>query len=271
MDVIFEDIRRWYNGYSWTGKERLYNPFSILCLLRDSSFKNYWFATGTPTFLVNIIRDTDVDVEKLSHLAVADVFFDKFELQNLDIYSLLFQTGYLTVKEEKDDAYVLDYPNEEVRFSFLYNLLESFSSQPMSQVSSTFIALRQNIQSDDLGAFIQSLQSLFSSIDYQIFIRNQERYYQSIIYVVLALLGTNIDCEVRTNQGRIDAVVKTAKKIYIMEFKMDTAEKALAQIDDKQYYQPYLPENKEIVLVGIGFSSEKRNIDTFVTKTVDAL
>ncbi len=260
--ALDEKIRWWYNGYSWDGRQFVYNPFSILNLFAELDFRNFWFTTGTPTFLTEAIRDQQIDVEKLSRLAVSQAFFDKFELRRLDIYSLLFQTGYLTIKEYDAESgrYYLSYPNEEVRVSLLSNLLEAYSHRVQSETGSLIFGMEDSLKSGDMESFIQALRSLFASIPYQIFIDQLEYYYQSVIYIALKLVGVRLACEVQTHRGRIDAVVETKERIYVMEFKMGSSEEALKQIEEQGYAQPYQSDVRELVKVGIGFSREARNI-----------
>ncbi len=146
-------IRHQYNGYSWDGKNFVYNPFSLLNALAAQDFGNYWFATGTPTMLVNVLRDKPIDIEGLEGMEVRGAFFDKFTLQNFDIFSLLFQTGYLTVKayDPLRGVYRLNYPNNEVRISFLYNLLEGFCHQPQSAVNSATLKLEHALSAKGTG------------------------------------------------------------------------------------------------------------------------
>ncbi len=261
-DELFARISSWYNGYSWDGEHFLYNPFSILNLLSSRQFQNYWFTTGTPTFLVETIRDRHIDVNMLSRLIVNQSFFDKFELRRLDIYSLLFQTGYLTIKkiDWEADRYYLSYPNEEVRVSLLRNLLEVFSHRVQSETGAMIFRMEDALESGDMELFISALQALFASIPYQIFIEQLEYYYQSVIYVALKLVGVRLTCEAQTHKGRIDAVIETRQRIYVMEFKMGTADEALKQIGDKGYGIPYQADGREVVKLGIGFSREQRNI-----------
>ncbi len=259
-DAVWGLLKTMYNGYSWDGRHFVHNPFSVLKLLHDRVFQNFWFTTGTPTFLVEAIRDQQIEVAKLSNLAVSQSFFDKFELRRLDIYSLLFQTGYLTIKKVEDDIYYLSYPNEEVRVSFLNNLLEAFAWQPSGLVNSWMVDIHLALNAGDVESFITHLRSLFASIPYQIFIDQLEYYYHSVIYIALKLLGVRLACEVQTSKGRIDAVVETKRRVYVMEFKLGTAEEAMKQIEERDYGLAYKADGREVVKLGVGFSREDRNI-----------
>jgi hypothetical protein len=269
-DELLREIKNWYNGYSWNGSDFVYNPFSILNLFYKFAFGNYWFATGTPTFLVNQIKEKEVLPEKLTQIAVSEYVFDKFELRNIDVISLLFQTGYLTIKkiERMRRRFYLSYPNEEVRLSLLHNLFAGFLEKPMSYTDPIIWDLEESINNKDLETFFNTLKSLFASIPYNIFLNKEEAYYHSVIYLVLSLLGVNIDCEIQTNIGRIDAVIQLEDTIYIMEFKLESGQEAIEQIKEKKYHEKYLNLGKNVMLVGVGFGIEEKNIKEWKTETV---
>ncbi|MCB1194194.1 MAG: ATP-binding protein [Leptospiraceae bacterium] len=258
---LLEKIKHYYNGYSWDGKNFVYNPFSILNLFAEREFKNYWFATGTPTFLVEYLRKLHTFPKDLETINVNDSFFNKFTLSNMDVYSLLFQTGYFTIKKKDEyNDYHLGYPNEEVRVSFLYNLLEAYSYNQLGPLSNSLINLRKSVLKKNLESFVSNIKSIFASIPYDIFIPDLEAYYHSILYIVFRLLGVYINCEVHTNHGRVDAVIEIDSHIYIIEFKMESAEDAMKQIHEKKYYEKYVGINKEVVLIGIAFGEKERNL-----------
>ena len=270
---IMETIKEKYNGYSWNGKDFVFNPFSILNLFSDFSFNNYWFATGTPTFLVKKIKEQKIQLEDFDKTTVPAPFFDKFELDDMDIFSLLFQTGYLTIKEiislkRGSCRYVLSYPNNEVREAFLYNLFEQYSYRKISSAGEILWKIEEMLEKKDIEGFIDSLKPMFASIPYNIFEANLESYYHSIIYVALSLIGFDIDCEVQTNKGRIDAVITVEKYIYIIEFKMGEAETAIKQIREKEYYLPYVNDSREVILLGIGFDKKKKNIGDWLVEMI---
>jgi len=171
-------LKVWYDGYSWDGKTFLYNPFSLLNFFSDSRFGNYWFATGTPTFLVETLRDKKIDIKRLEEQEVGEIFFDKFNIENLDIYSLLFQTGYITIKGIRGKPwkpiYKLSYPNEEVRQSFVHNLLEAFSRQPSSIVSNVLIKMEAALEEGNVSVFIEQLKILLADISYHLFPKSKK-------------------------------------------------------------------------------------------------
>ncbi len=269
--VLFEKLKDYYNGYSWDGINFVYNPFSILSFFGAYLFKNYWFATGSPTFLVNILKKTGVSIDQYERMSVNENFFEKFDIGTINIdniSSLLFQTGYLTIKEIKDDIYVLSYPNREVRTSFLQYLLEGFSNKPGYETNEITSQIKQALAENKIDDFIQDIKALLSSIPYNIQIETREAYYHSLIYVALKISLMDVQAEIQTALGRSDIVVSMDRYIYIIEFKMGSAQAALGQIEEKQYYSPYLGKNKKIILLGIGLAKTERNITDWKSKEI---
>ena len=261
---FFDKLKLFYDGYSWNGKDFLYNPFSILKFFKDRHFNNYWFETGTPAFIINWIKENKIEITDFENIKVDDMFFNKFDIERLDIISLMFQTGYLTIKSynPKRNQYILSYPNKEVKKSFIYYLFEEYSNFKQSRTADTIWKLEDALVDNDIDEFIKVLTTVFTSIPYQIFIKEKESYYHSIIYIVMRLLGFNIKAEESISKGRSDAVVFTDTHIYIFEFKMFpvTAKDAIKQIKEKGYEQPYLTDKRIKVLVGISFKAEEKNI-----------
>ncbi len=267
-DYLIEAIRKWYNGYSWDGENFVYNPFSIVNLFKLNRFKNFWFSTGTPSFLIKLIKNRQTELMDFEDLPASAYTFDSYDLENLEIVALLFQTGYLTIKKiiikDQVETFYLSYPNQEVRDSFLTHLFGEYTQKEMNFSTRVLARIRKAVETGDLDRFFQEIKSLFASIPYHIFIGEREAYYHSLIYLILRLSGADITCEDPTNIGRIDAVLETGNKIYIMEFKMGSAQDAFAQITAMKYHEKYLGSGKEIVLLGIGFDPEKRNIGDYL-------
>jgi hypothetical protein len=272
-EKLAADIKHWYNGYSWDGKNFVYNPLSILLLLEEKRFDNYWFSTGTPTFLIKSLREKRVDIKRLENYETTKLLFDSYEIEQLNVFALLFQTGYLTIKEIKkisrtQDIYRLSYPNEEVKESFLDYLAADYTGKLPDEMGYLVYKLQETIVNDNLDEFFTLLKSIFASIDYEIFIREKEAYYHTVIYLLLKLLGVHIDVEVGTNIGRIDGVIETGSHIYIMEFKLGKASEALEQIKEKKYYEKYLSKPQKIKMIGVGFDSEERNIKDYLVEEI---
>lgn len=249
-----EKLKEWYNGYSWTGEERVYNSFSVMNALLKSNFNNYWFETGTPTFLTKLMAESqyyDMDNTIMDLLTLGN-----FNISSIEPITVLFQTGYLTLLEEiETNVYLLGYPNKEVKNSMLKMLLNSFTYQTEGFAIPLVVRLKHALLKDDFETIFMYLKSLFAKVPYQIFEQHKESYYHSIIFLTFELLGYYADAEVNTAIGRIDAIVRTEKSIFIFEFKVsDTAEKALQQIKDRKYYEKYLSEKqqgKTIYLIGV--------------------
>ncbi len=268
--VNMEKLKEWYDGYNFL-KDNMYNPYNILLFIqKGKKYKNYWFESGTPTFLINWIRENGINIKNFEELKVGELFFNKFDIDDMDISSLMFQSGYLTIKKYNPDReqYFLSYPNREVKEAFLYYLFEKFSNIKQSYTSDIIWQLEDALLDNDIELFIDKLKLTFTSIPYQIFIKEKESYYHTVIYIVIRLLGFNIRAEENISKGRSDAVVFTDSHIYIFEFKMFpvTAQDAIAQIKTKGYEQPYLTDKRKKVLVGISFKAENKNIFEYETE-----
>jgi hypothetical protein len=236
---ILEKIQHWYNGYCFTGQcERVYNPFSTLLLLENKEFKNYWFETGTPIFLINLAKEKDFTISELP-IKVEENTFTVYDVEQLDVIPLLFQTGYLTLKGYDPERllYTLDYPNFEVKNAFLQHFVRGFTNRTFRE--SKLYDLIDSLRDKDFENFFLILQSIFANIDYDLHIP-QEKYYQTIFYLVFTLVGLRTFAEVKTNIGRIDVVIEDKGNIYLFEFKFNgTKEEALAQIKKNKYFEKY--------------------------------
>ncbi len=270
---VFPDIKQvvkeWYNGYSWDAENFVYNPFSILNLFYKNILDNYWFKTGTPTFLIKLIEKNNYDAFDLENINVNTAFLDKYDIENIELISLLMQTGYLTVKQVdiKYNIFTLNYPNREVAESFSNYLITSFNKNTHEKNSILLNQLIFSILKNDLVQFIETIKSIFANITYPN-IDNKEKYYHSIFYLTLKLLGFNIESEVLTIDGRIDAVLQTDTHIYVIEFKISTAKTAMKQLKTKNYHQKYMNQSKSIVLLAIGFNMNEKKIGDYLIENV---
>ena len=259
---LLDRIRSWYNGYHFhPGTEAVYNPFSSLLYLRNREFKYWWFETGTPAFLVDLIRESGLPVADLEQRVVSEGAFSSFEVDRLDPVPLLQQTGYLTITgyDPALETYTLDYPNREVRNAFLRYLAESLSGRG-SGFADDLQRLRNALAANDPETFFDIIEGILAGIPYDIQL-DRERYYQSLFYLIFRLMGMHTHTEVRTATGRIDATIELESGVWIFEFKLDgSADAALAQIRDKGYAAPYAAARKPVYLVGMNFDSEKRNV-----------
>ncbi|MEM8527182.1 MAG: AAA family ATPase [Bacteroidota bacterium] len=287
MEVTEEEllgaIKMWYNGYSFDGRTRLYNPFSLLSFFLANEFANYWFRTGTPTFLVELIRNRQVDPKTLESYKVPDTFFDKFSLEHLETEGLLYQTGYLTIKKAKrsleGNEFYLGYPNKEVRHAFIYNLLEAFTYQSPAIVGQALLFIKDALKEGDVEKFITQLNVLLSDLSHfhapkgkttptetdetKIFAM-WEGYFHTIIYLITSFIGLSVRSEVSKHKGRLDLIAETDNYLYLMEFKLDEpAENAIQQIKERDYANSFQNTPKNLVLVGIGFSRNERTVKTW--------
>ena len=266
--VDMKELKSWYNGYNFLGSD-MYNPFDILQFISNGHiYKNYWFATGTPTFLMKLIKKNNYFLPNLINLKVDERLLDSFDIENLDLEVILYQSGYLTIKkqevdEDQDIIYTLKIPNKEVKSSLTKYIISYIYKQDTMDAKPLSKALREV----NLDTFKDTLFSIFASIPYNNFVKNDiqeyESFYASVIFVYLQSLGLNIIGEDVTNKGRIDLTIIMDKSIYICEFKIDGKANALEQIKDKEYASKYLHHNKEIYLIGIDFDTNKRNISKF--------
>ncbi|MCE7989569.1 MAG: AAA family ATPase [Caldilinea sp. CFX5] len=261
---ILRQAAFWYNGYSWDGVNRVYVPFSTLLFLELQTFENHWFATGTPTFLIKLLRQKQVPAYSLESITADTKLLNSADVNQISVVSLLFQTGYLTIKRVQrtlqGQVYELGYPNYEVAHAFQQHLLVDYLDTNPDQVNAfLLVQLQQALQATDIDAFITTLQAVFADIPSRLFLP-QEAYYHSVVYLVLRLLGFTIHAERMTNIGRIDAVLVLPDKVYILEFKMTTGQIALDQIRDKKYAQPFLGGDKTVILLGIAFDKSAHNI-----------
>jgi hypothetical protein len=280
-EALLSKIKYWYNGYTWDGRSFLYNPYSLLGLFGSGTFKNFWFTTGTTSWLVQKLRNTATNIAKIEDLVVGESFFDKFEIRNLDPTVLLYQTGYLTIKEQIEESpalYRLGYPNYEVRSSLIDSLFQAYSATQVSEVGVVMQQIRASLLERNLPQFIALLRGIFADISNRLLrqyvegddIKLWEAYYQTVVYLALNLTGSQVACEVQTNKGCIDAVAETEGQIYVMEFKVGKAAEAMQQIKAKGYHEKYLHRGKPIILLGVGFDPETRNIEDWEQDAVDA-
>ena len=263
LATLLAQFQFWYNGFCFSDACQLvYNPFSLLKALKARKFSSYWFETGTPTFLLKLIKTRGYDVRELEQLDIPAMAFSTYEIERLDIVPLLFQTGYLTIKayNPKNRRYRLSYPNYEMEHAFLTHLFDMFGQLGKAVAVHYLGQLAAALQEKHWPQFFLVLNTLLANIPYDIQIK-QETYYQSIFHLIFKLVGLEINAEVRTNRGRIDATLELESDIFIFEFKLDgSAAEALAQIKEKEYFARYQLAGKTLHLVGVNFEMEKRGV-----------
>ncbi len=262
-DGAFDDIVKWYDGYRFEeNAETVVNPVSLGMTFDTMKLSNWWSKTAIPTFLIDFFRKKLIDV---SSLTINENDLDAYEPERIKPVTLLFQTGYLTIKGfEQIGAirrYTLGFPNLEVENSFLTDLSSVYVGTDNSGSANIAAAANKALLARDPEGFVEAFRQFFAAIPYDLTDRQNKQSWQAIMYVVLRVIGINVDGEVRTHKGRIDLTVETATDAYIIEVKRDsTAKKAIEQIQDKSYTDRFRPSGKPITLIGIAFSTKKRTI-----------
>ncbi|NCD33495.1 MAG: AAA family ATPase [Spartobacteria bacterium] len=269
--TLLEEIREWYNGYRFSKKEvTIYNPVSVGKLFENMDFQNYWFETGTPSFLIHLMKQTHFDVISVNSLELDELGFSAYEIEHVRPEPILFQTGYITIKDfdKMFGLYTLGYPNREVENAFLRYLMDDFTPVSKEFAASHLARLMKALVAGDLDTFFAHFRIFFENVPYDIQL-SDEKYYQTIFYLVLNIIGVQIDCEVRTAAGHIDAVIQTDAAVYIFEFKLHgTVDEALTQIKEKRYYEKYQNSGKTIRLIGAAFDRKTRNLDTWREESI---
>jgi Predicted AAA-ATPase/PD-(D/E)XK nuclease superfamily len=257
-----EKIKLWYNGYKWdVDGDTVYNPFSILTFFHNKGkFQNYWYSTGTPTFLMKMCREEHL--YEFDEISINQSDLGNFDIENLKIIPILFQTGYLTIKGEDPlfRNYILSFPNLEVQESYLRNLADAYIDSSTLSSSAIVSDLSRSLKTKDKDLFKDSINSAFAHIPYSLWQKENEQYYHALIHLIFSLMGVYIFSEVQTQKGRTDAVVMYLNEVYILEFKLNkTAEEAYFQIEKKGYADRFkgMPVHK----IGINFSSEQKAIE----------
>ena len=264
-------LKQWYDGYCFSpAGDNMYNPFSVLNAFVKERFGSYWFSTGTPTFLVNYLKEAHYFIPDLDgNVELNESGLETYRAVTENALPILFQSGYLTIIGYIKEArlYKLGFPNDEVRYGFLENLLPAYSSLPLGDTGKSVWQFVQDIREGKVDSFMERMRSIIAGIPYDNFteenMKLREQNYQTAVYLVFALMGQFVQTEVHCSTGRADCVVTTADSIYIFEFKLSgngTAEDALNQIKEKEYAAKYLTDGKKIVLIGAGFDEKTRTI-----------
>ena len=270
LEEVVKQMSRRYDGYHFHPEATgVFNPFSVLNAFDAGELGNYWFQTGTPTYLVDLLKQSDYDLRLLvDGVEVAASAFSEYRAEANNPLPMIYQSGYLTIKDYDKEVYLytLAFPNDEVRYGFLNFLVPYYTRVTDDETGFHIAKFMRELRAGDVDAFMERLQVFFAGIPYELS-DNTERHYQAIFYVVFALLGQFIETEVRSARGRADAVVKTKDSVYVFEFKLNgSAEEALKQIDGKGYLIPYVLEGKRLVKVGVNFSKETRNVERYIVE-----
>ena len=270
--MTYEEVRaklkEYYDGYHFVeNTEGIYNPFSLLNTFKYNKFGSYWFETGTPTYLVELLKRNHYDLERMAHEETdADVLNSIYgDDQPIPV---IFQSGYLTIKgyDERFGLYRLGYPNREVEEGFIKFLMPFYTRFNKQESAFEIQKFVREIEIGEVDAFFRRLQSFFADTPYEL-IKDLELHYQNVLFIVFKLVGFYVKAEYHTSEGRVDLVLQTDKFIYVMEFKLDgTAEEALQQIDERHYARPFLSDTRKLFKIGVNFSAKTRNIERWIVQ-----
>ena len=277
-EELLQKIKQWYNGYRFEeNSPTVYNPVSLAQFFRNKGkFNNYWFQTGTPKFLLDLIKEKKFNCAAALDKPVSAAFFNAFEISNLDPMILLYQTGYLTIDKAVDEPvpftnqtmrlYYMHFPNREVESSFNDCLLEYYAAVRQQDAGRLQLNLVSAVGHGNVDEFMKILQTMFANIPYDIHCK-EEFYYQSLFYLICYMLQVYVQAEVRTNDGRIDMTIQAGDWIYVIEFKLNkSAEEAMKQIKDKDYVTKFRCNGKRLMLIGVNFDTESGQIENWLSE-----
>lgn len=268
-EKCYDELKEMYDGYHFCqSTEGIYNPFSVLNTFQNNIFNAYWFETGTPTFLVTLLKKHHYPLERMEQIQTTSDVLNSIDAMSDNPIPLIYQAGYLTIKgyDQRFKLYQLGFPNREVEEGFMQYLLPFYCSY--SNVDAPFQISRfvHEVEAGETEKFLLRLKSFFADTPYEL-VKELENHYQNVLFILAKLLGFYVKAEYHTSAGRIDMVLQTERYTYIMEFKLDgTADEALAQIDRKDYPLPFASNGRKLIKIGINFSKETRNIEKWVIK-----
>lgn len=262
-----DKLREYYDGYHFTHNSiGIYNPFSLLNAFDRKEFGSYWFETGTPTYLVELLKKHHYDLERMAYEETDAQVLNSIDSESTNPIPVIYQSGYLTIKgyDERFGIYTLGFPNREVEEGFVRFLLPFYAKTNRVEAPFEIQKFVREVESGDYDSFFRRLQSFFADTPYEL-VRDLELHYQNVLFIVFKLMGFYTKVEYHTSEGRVDLVLQTDKYIYVMEFKLEgTAEEALEQINEKHYAQPFEADVRKLFKVGVNFSSQTRNIERWI-------
>lgn len=265
-DMLSTEIKKWYNGYRFSKSNMtIYNPFSIMHALAAQEFKNFWFLSGTPSFLVKLMKKeyTTLDIATFGEFEMSEDALGVIDVNAMPLVVILYQAGYLTIVDYDPDGhyYKLDFPNAEVKISFQKYLLEAILHVDASHIETLARRFKVALQKNNLSELTEALLQLFSHVPYQLHMK-EEKYYHSLMIMLCIASGIEVNSEYSTSDGRIDLVLHLQKIIYVIEIKFNKpAAQAIAQIKERAYYKPFLASDKEMILLGMSFLREPQKFD----------
>ncbi|MCH5233989.1 MAG: AAA family ATPase [Muribaculaceae bacterium] len=261
-----------YDGYHFSENlVDIYNPYSLLNALASSKIGNFWFETATPTFLIKRIHKEKIDLSFLFNQETGGLSLTSEDAKHSSLLALLFQTGYLTIKDHKKiafrDKYLLGIPNREVKEGLMYGLAKEYQDKDSSKILVSIERMKDSLESGEPEVFLRELKSYFIGIPYNVTQNVTELFFENNTYIILNLLGIYCNAEYVTSHGRIDLLIQTDEYVYVIEMKLDGSPKeALDQIESKDYALPFQFADKKIFKIGVNFSSETRNIENWIIK-----
>ena len=270
-----QKLKERYDGYHFTAKSAgIYNPFSLLNTFAKMEFGDYWFETGTPSYLVELLKHTHYDLYEMANTETDADVLNSIDAASKNPVPVIYQSGYLTIKDYDPEfgIYRLGFPNREVEEGFVKYLLPFYTSVSAPKTPFEIGQFVREIRSGDYDAFFRRLQSFFADTPYEVIAgqkpeRDTELHYRNVLFIVFKLVGLYTQVEYHTSQGRIDLVLKTDRYIYVMEFKLNgTAEEALRQIEERQYALPFASDPRQVFKIGVNFSSVTRNIERWLVE-----
>ena len=268
-EEMSEHLRTNYDGYHFApGTGGMYNPFSLMNVLAKEQFGSYWFETGTPTYLVELLKKNEYSLDEIDGCVVDIDTLSGVDSTDTDPIPVIFQSGYLTIKgyDKEFGLYTLGYPNKEVEEGFVKFLLPNYVYCRTSEHKTVIRDFILSMRSGDANRFMQLMQGLLAGIPYEL-VRDMENHYQNVMYIITRLMGFYVQAEYRTSRGRIDLLVRTDKYVYVIELKHDgSAEEALAQINSKDYALPFTVDGRKVIKIGANVSKETRNIDSWLVE-----
>ena len=284
FENLHDEILAWYDGYSWDGVTRVLNPFGLLTFFVQKRFSSFWYASGSPKFLMDMIKKNPEAYANVTEKKIGEWSLDIFDVRDMQAAPMLFQTGYLTVREVihgmGSTAYLLDIPNREVREAFNLHIMSELTESGPIRAQSAYWDMLESLQTGDLQKMLTMLKGLFASIPYQLHI-NLEAYYHSLFFAVMSVLGFDINAEVSTSMGRIDATLELADKVYVIEFKYERCEpdaaaeekaslfrkaldEGMRQIESRGYADKFAGSGKKIIKAAFAFLG-RDDIEMIVT------
>lgn len=268
-EEVCRELKTCYDGYHFVENSvGIYNPFSVLNTFFKMKFGSYWFETGTPTYLVELLKAHHYDLHCMAHVETDAGILNSVDSASTNPIPVIYQSGYLTIKkfDQEFATYQLGFPNREVEEGFMKFLLPFYANTDKVESPFQIQKFVREVRSGDYESFFRRLQSFLADTPYEL-IRDQELHYQNVLFIVFKLIGFYVKAEYRTSQGRIDLVLQTDEFIYVMEFKLEgSAEEALRQINEKNYAQPFAADPRKLFKIGINFSSQTRNIERWIVE-----